>query len=394
MICRATLTALFSLLACADAPPSPPLPVPVQMAPTSVLTPGTEPTFSVGLADGPDEYLFADIAGAVRVNNGDMIVAVRGFHEIRRFGPDGGHLWTAGKEGVGPGEFRGLKLLGGCTTGSSVIAYDGANNTITRIDGEGNVVSSDRFERFPFGYDIACAPGGRLILSDWVESSSDQPTFRWRQALAYAEDVGSRLEVLRRDIPGADRFQAFYEGVPRSEGPSTWGRSLVFAPTDEGVWMATGDDYEVEFLNWTGTTIRWIRWNGPDREASRAQLGAFRDRLCRGYRLLGRENWREMCAKRWEAEEPLLPSAFPSVARLLVASDGRLWVEHFRRPGESREWLVFDSAGKWASSIRVPMRMFLQDAGRDWILVRRTTNDLGVEMLEMYRTQLSQEVTP
>ncbi len=149
--------------------------------------------------------------------------------------------------------------------------------------------------------------------------------------------------------------------------------------------MATGDEYEVEFLDWSGTTRRRIRWPGPELRVTSAHHDAFREQLCRGYRLVRRENsWQELCARRWEAEEPNLPSIFPTVARLLIADDGRLWVEHFRRPGDEREWLVFDVDGTWAAKLRLPMRMFLQDAGQDWILVRHTTDDLGVERLALY----------
>ena len=223
-----------------------------------------------------------------------------------------------------------------------------------------------------------------MVFTNRPPDSNDGSTFRVRQALAYADATDSRIEVLRSDIPGQDRFQIFEDGEPWVSGPRTWGRELLFAPTDDGVWMATGDDYEVEFLDWTGATVRRIRWLGPARNVTAAHISAFRERLCRGYRLIDRRNWRARCNRRWEEEEPYLPSTFPSVARLLIADDGRLWVEHFRRPGESRRWLVFDTDGTWASSLRLPMRMFLQDAGRDWILVRHTTDDLGVETLAVY----------
>lgn len=360
----------------------------MQAEPVSLLSLSPEPFFSVGVADGPEEHLFSHIAGAVRVRDGGVIVAVQGYHDIRRFGPNGEHLWTAGREGAGPSEFRHVELLPGCTTVSAIIAYDFRNSTITEFDGAGGLVRSDRIDWFPFGYDIACGPDGRMVMSDFVASSTTSTTFRLSQALAYVDLPDSDINVLRTDIPGQDGFQVFGDDAehrePLAQGPRTWGRKLVFAPSLDGVWIATGDDYDVEFLDWTGSTTRRIRWLGPSRNVTSTHRNAFRERLCRGYRLLGQQNWQDLCRARWEEEEPLLPTTFPTVARLLIADDGRLWVEHFRRPGESREWLVFDNDGTWASSLQLPMRMFLQDAGRDWILVRHTTDDLDVETLAIY----------
>ena len=353
----------------------------------SLLSLAPQPTFSLGLADGPDEFLFSHIAGAARVSGGDVIVAVQGHHGIRRFAPNGDHLWTVGRQGDGPGEFRAVELPAGCTTGSSIIARDGRNQTISVFDGDdGSLIRTDRPAWFPFGYGFACAPSGRMVFTNRPPDPNEGSTFRVRQDIAYADATDSGIEVLRSNIPAQDRFQIFQDGQPWVSGPRTWGRELLFAPTDDGVWMATGDDYKVEFLDWTGTTVHRIRWLGPARNVTGTHISAFRERLCRGYRLLDRPNWRARCNARWEEEEPYLPSTFPSVARLLIADDGRLWVEHFRRPGESRHWLVFDADGTWASSLRLPMRMFLQDAGRDWILVRQTTDDLDVETLAIYQT--------
>ena len=388
------VSALLTVIACEGAPlPSVP-PIQVQVAPASLFILAPEPSFSVGEADGPEEYLFANIEGAVRLADGDVVVAVQASHEIRRFGPNGEHQWTAGQEGEGPGEFRGVELLSGCTNEASIVAYDFRNGTITMIDAEGNTTSSERFERRPWGYGLTCAPSGRLVCSDRGTTVSNDLTFRWTNGLAFADDPRSRTRVLRKNIPGEDRHNIVQDGVVVGEGPRPWGRELTFAATNEGVWVANGDDYEAEFLDWTGTTVRRIRWVGPDKNVTAADREAHRERICRGYRLLGAEDWQARCAHYWDIEEPLLPSTFPTVARLLVGDDGHLWVEHFRRPEQEREWLVFDSTGTWAATVRMPMRMFLQDAGRDWILVRHTTDDLGVETLAIYPIIMPVTETP
>ena len=248
----------------------------------------------------------------------------------------------------------------------------------------------DRFARSPYGFGLQCAPGGRLVFSDFGDLYSDEPTFRWSNALAYADEADSDIVVLREDIPGFERFQFLQDGVPITSGPRPWGRTLSFASTAEGVWMSTGDAYEIEFLDWTGTTTRRILWAGPDQTITNAHLDTHRDELCGAYRIMDVDNWEEMCAGRWEAERGFFPSIFPAVSRMLVADDGRLWVEHFRRPRSAREWIIFDRNDRWVATVRIPARMYLQDAGADWVLVRHTTDDLGVETLAVYSLTFSQ----
>ncbi len=159
------LSLLIALSGCGEEIPQSPLPsepdMPAQVAPLSILALAPEPFFSVGRADGPDADLFSRIAGAARVQGGDVIVAVQGYHEIRRFAANGDHLWTAGHEGEGPGEFRAVEIPGNeCVADSLIVARDSRNNTITFLDGDGGLIRSERFERFPYGYGLTCAPAG------------------------------------------------------------------------------------------------------------------------------------------------------------------------------------------------------------------------------------------
>ena len=380
---RSSLFTILALCACeADSSPAPPS-VPIQ--PESQIVEyalAVEPVFAIGLADGPEEYLFRDIAGAVRLGNGDVVVAVRGYHEVRRFGPDGRHLWTSGRQGNGPGEFQYLNLLQPCTNESSIVVHDSYNHFVTTFDSSGAMVSTDRFERFPWGLGLTCAPGGRLAFSDWSDAQSMETTYRWTNGLAYADAPDSRIRVLEEALPGDERFNVIQNGRIAGEGPRPWGKSLVFAPTDDGVWYATGDTYELALLGWSGEVVRRIRWEGPDRRVTAEHRDNYRRELCRRYE--DEENREELCNNRFARDEPFLPSEFPSISRLLVGRDGRLWVEYFRRPFRGRQWVVFGTDGTWVSTLRLSARMSLQDAGPDWILVRRYTDDLDVEVVEIY----------
>jgi hypothetical protein len=70
-----------------------------------------EPLVDVGLAEGDAAYQFGRVAGALRLDDGRIVVADGQANELRWFDAAGRHLKTAGRKGGGPGEFDGLHAL-------------------------------------------------------------------------------------------------------------------------------------------------------------------------------------------------------------------------------------------------------------------------------------------
>ena len=105
--------------------------IPIATAVTPLWGPGdgwtveAEPLVEIGSVSGAPEYQFADVVAVVRLSNGDIVVADRGASELRSFDNEGVFIWSAGREGEGPGEFRSLEFLG-AKAGDSLVAYDAA----------------------------------------------------------------------------------------------------------------------------------------------------------------------------------------------------------------------------------------------------------------------------
>lgn len=354
----------------------------VQRRPETVLRASDAPILSIGRAQGADEYLFTRVTAA-RLPDGGVVAAVRGMHEVRRFDPDGRHLWTSGRQGEGPGEFSGVRLLTGCTSAQSIVAYD--FNRVTVLDADGNPIQTapTMWDGQPV-YEIRCGAGQRFVVSNSSEDPPDSGPYRWTSSIGVATATGSEFEVklLRSAIPGAERVQVVMD---RSVSfPRTWGKDLEFVATDEGVWLGTGDSYELELINWNGATARRIRWDGPDQAVTNEHVEAHRNQMRRQYAESSLSDWEARFHNRWEEEAKYLPSTFLSFSRVLFSDDGNLWIEHFQRPGaERREWVVFSPAGEWLRIVNLPLRMVVQDAGADWVLVR-TTDELGVERIELF----------
>ncbi len=234
-----------------------------------------EPLLRIGMLDGPEEYLFGNVSGAVRLGDGGVVVADEQSRHVRMFDAVGEHVWTSGREGEGPGDYRGLWLLRGCP-GAAVTVYDWRIKRITELDSDGSVV----YTRTLRGADgpgpsgaPACSPGGDLVFTDWPEAEEGLAVggYRWEMSLSWERD--DSVTTLRSGIPGTE----LYHHGGGISGPVTWGKDMAFAVTATGVWYGSADDYQLDHVDWTGRITHVARWNGPDLEVTREHLNRYLD---------------------------------------------------------------------------------------------------------------------
>ena len=341
-----------------------------------------QPLVRIGILDGPLEYIFGDVTGAVRLGDGSIVVADEQSDNVRRYDADGRHLWTSGREGDGPGEYRGLRLLRNCP-GATITVFDWVQDRITELDADGNVVDTRELNSIgvnPYG-EPGCSADGRLVFRPWPEnrvSGADRAvgeSWRWRMSLRHA--LADRVTVLRSGIPGAERTRVS-RGTVR---PSYWGRDMVFATVNTGVWFGTSDDYTLEHVDWTGRVTRVARWAGPDLAITGEQVQRYREYLSAHdyYADYGDRFEREA----WPERRAYLPERFPAYESLLALPDGSVWVRThgWRAPGE--ELHLLDRDGTWLRRLTMPAGSVLLDAGPDWVLVRQR-NDFDVPTVALY----------
>ena len=367
------------------------LPVPSagQDDPVRTLRASAEPLVSIGPGQGVDSpYELFQVEGALRLADGSVVALSQGHYEVRRFGPDGRHLWTAGRYGEGPGEFELPVLLATCSTDDRIVIYDRAQYRVTTLNGDGELVDDYLFDfgdRTPYGV-ITCAPSGRMVFTQYGNDSQRpgrEGPYRWLVDMIYSDGEGASPQVFRRKVPGADRMLFFLNGVPVTEGPRIWGRTVLFAPIDNGVWIGTADNHEIELVDWDGTTIGRIQWNGPGTEVTEEHIGAYRDELYEAFRSEGRDDWEQRFNGYWDFQRPNLPDRFPAYTKLIIA-DGLIWVRHFRAPGQPEQhWLGFNDDGVHVATMFLPSRMKVQDLGPDWVLAV-VADPLGTEQLVVH----------
>ncbi len=359
---------------------------PLQPRPATEVRLSGEPTLAVGRLDGPTEYLFADINAGALLADGSMVVSDGQLFRVQRFSAEGEHLWSRGSEGEGPGEFEYVQIAEGCANAESIIVYDIWTTRVYVYDGEGNLVDEYRllYNGLPLR-DFVCAPSGRLAFTGnsvrlGEEEVEPGELHRRLLSLGTAELGDTDATTLRERIPG--REQRFLGGGDAMPG-SIWSHDVALAATNDGAWLGTSDDYEVELIDWTGATIRRIRWEGPDLAVAREDVDRYRDALEASYRDDDDPGWRTRFQSRWDWESEIVPDIFPAYQRLMLGEDGMLWVHDYTRPGERSEWFGFNPDGTWTRTLVLPGQTRLLDIGPDWALLR-TRDELGVQRVEVH----------
>lgn len=120
------------------------------------------PTTVIGVASGDPRYELDVANSALRLGDGRIVVANSGTHDLRFYDPTGNALLVTGRDGDGPGEYRGTMAL--YEAGSdSLVVYSNGNSRYSVVDDSG---------RFAHTMQVETAPGGPFPWDDWLTSAT------------------------------------------------------------------------------------------------------------------------------------------------------------------------------------------------------------------------------
>ena len=86
-------------------------------------TVAAEPSLVIGVLEGDPEYQLFDVGGAMRLDDGRIVIANAGSLQLRFYDESGAFLHAVGGQGDGPGEFQDIGWL--APLGSDTLAtYD------------------------------------------------------------------------------------------------------------------------------------------------------------------------------------------------------------------------------------------------------------------------------
>ncbi len=277
-----------------------------------------EEEMRIGMFEGPDEYMLGNIRSMAVTDEGEIYLFDSQVPALRKYGPDGTHLATFGREGGGPGEYKSPDGGLGVLPDGRVVLRDPGNTRISVYTSTGEYLTN---WRLPGGFNTSnplyvdtAGTSHTLVLLEVGLAPWD-----WTLGLAtYAPD-GTRGDTVlaptwdydRPTVRGQSENSSSQTGVPFT-ADDAW----TFSPLG---YMVGGvaTDYRVDLYRVGEPVLRIERDWTPvpvNPEEAEEQERRIRENFSRRF-----PGWR------WNG--PPIPDTKPAFVGLFVGSDGRVWVQ-------------------------------------------------------------------
>jgi len=328
----------------------------------------------IGSVDGEGPNVFGRISDVAISPAGDVFVLDGLASEIRSFDAEGGHLMTFGREGDGPGEFRGAYAMAFDSAARLWVVEEGARR-YTVFDETGAVIRTLRRPiRWPVTRGVLrLTNDGSIFEHGW-----------WADGPGAAIKMSVADEVLVNDTVPLPPWPP--PGFP-SRGPRPIGRRVPFSPLpvadvgpDGEVWVGSGDSFQLARIGARGDTSAIIVMDVEAPALSDTELQAARDTAA----LAESQNF--------IVDASLIPSVHPPFVAVVVAENGELWV---RRPApvteasthDRRTYLydLFDPIGRYLGTVDIGTVDSPAPAISDSLFVGVKRDRLGIDYVEVYR---------
>jgi hypothetical protein len=347
-----------------------------------------DPELVIGSINGPPAQQLFQAFDASRLPDGSILVANSGTFELRKYDPQGRHLWSEGAEGNGPGEFRSLSLID-VVRGDSIYVWDQRAMRVSVLDPVGRFARSSRLtipeEQSIPRYWAAFEDGSFLVRVTNVASTAarDRSVSNSTTTLMHYSSEGQPLDTIAA-VPNESQYRIMHPG---GGGISFF--PVPFSPGGTGaadgirVHTGTGKTYEVRTWGQGGDLIRILRGTVETTPVTKKLFESYvADQLSQ---FLGDDGWRKFMVDAYADMTP------PEVARVFDAMEvdavGHLWVRRTPMPGdELRQWDVLDAEGRYVARAVIPAGFRVREIGANYVLgIRR--DELGVEQVALFRIQ-------
>lgn len=344
-----------------------------------------EPVLRIGELDGPAEYQFSRVVGAVRRADGGIVVGDAGLHSLRFYDAGGRFLRSSGRQGAGPGEFEEMGSLH-LLPGDSLLVFDWRLRRVSTFAPDGALASSASFPElpgavFPVPQLVGRFPDRSLLIavghSFGPGAVADGVRRDSTDYLRYA--AGGGLLDTVAVLPSGESFVR--GGVGRfgfTTAPLLFGKNAVHGLAGGRVVVGSNQAYELAVYTPDGSLERLVRRKQEARPVTRADHEAVVASSLEG---MDRE-WRE----RMEAVYAAMPrpATRPFYSALVVGAGGTLWVRDFAvAPETASTWTVFDADGRMLGGVAMPARFRPTHIGDDRVL-GVVQDELGVESVMLF----------
>ncbi len=346
------------------------------------------PELTLGGLDAAPEYEFFNVAGAVRLSDGRLVVANAGSYELRFYTASGTYQAHAGRQGGGPGEFERISWIQR-HGGDSLVAYDSGQRRLSIFDSVGSFARSitpiatggPAFRSFigMFEDGSLLASGARGFGAGDVTGvdRTEIPLFRYHPDRDATDSLGAHA---------GSEYYVKTTGRGLTVGVLLFGGRTHVRVARDHYYVATTDTYEVQRYSTSGILQTIVRKRHTNLSVTDEDVATFLDaRLAE----LDNPSFRPVIEELY-ASMPL-PETMPAFGAgtdtdpsILLDDSGNLWIREYSRPGDDRErWTVFDARGRLQGTLRLPDGLRPLHIGTDFI-VGVAKDDLDVERVLLY----------
>jgi len=368
---------LTATAACAAEPPPPPSGARVdtsraQRVSVDSLPQTTELTRSRRLYTGQvgegGKPLFR-VVDLLPIRGGGVVIANSGASQLLAVDGSGALEWTAGREGRGPREFRGLARLERWR-GDTIIAIDDGNSAASFWTTSGEFVRTTTARPTapePEPHLLFTLPGslmgvladGRLLIRgpERAYGMGEPGSRRVRTSITLVRSGGQREVPFH--LPGPRVYELRSPArLPVTIAPMSGGTAVDVVSTGRGYDLAwaRADAYEVVLLQADGHANRILRI----RQSRESVTPSLRKAYSKSW-----SPWRGVTQK------IPFPSRVPAFDQVFVAADGSLWARRFHWGDRPEEWVRFDPDEGSVARYRFPARV--------WILTATGSRAYGVQ---------------
>ncbi len=348
-----------------------------------------EPTMTVGVMDGPEEYQLVDVAAATRRHDGTVVVVDRATRTVRLYDAGGVFLKLLGGPGSGPGEFlRPAKVSE--INQDTLVVWDESAFRATLFDAEGRLLGTRPLDLGAIAKAVEPPlypgvveplPDGRSLVRLVEKSGKGAPPgkFRPRSGALTVSDDSSIIDTL---VFFGDAEQVTVDAPwgPYSL-PAPLGRTTRITHAGDPPRICVGDQEGPEILCIDPDGSRLIlRWTSERLPVTRGDVEAWQ---AANVLLLGEKVAEDEILRMLEPVP--VPEYRPHYSQIALDKAGNLWVAL----GPSREagsdlvdHLVFDPAGGLLGPVSIPAIRILE-IGDNYLLGIRL-DELGIEYLQMF----------
>ncbi|MGQ0648905.1 MAG: 6-bladed beta-propeller [Gemmatimonadaceae bacterium] len=341
--------------------------------------------------ESPDSTGFVYVSAAHWVSAGRLLVADARQRRLYLYDSAGRHLRTIGRDGSGPGEFRGMMTVS--VVGDTIGVWDlsGRRFSLFTVDSGFRLLVPT--PKAPTEYDTpreTWITGGVRPLAFWLRGEYPGPVpqgvriRRWQFTgqLAVSDTSGRALAM-------SPTFNGVYTGQSDRGDARQLFSNAPFVAVAELIAYGSGEAFEVRVADRDLRTRRIVRWSLADEPLTEAEVASARARLLASMPPGAPRERIEAAVNDIVAPE-LLPKTRPAISRALWDHGGQLWLGRFEAPvrglAEAFDWIVLDSAARPVGRVRLPDTARIESV-RGSELLLSVRDSLDVQTVQVWRVK-------